>query len=241
MPGFWVAAGFCATGSPARAASARSMAEWIVDGQPEYDVWHMDLKRFGRHYRSQRYTLARTYEGLSKYYDIKYPAEERKSARPLRVSPAYPRLAALDAAFGEKAGWERVNWFASNEADGDEALRPRGWAGQVWSPAIGAEALATRHAAGIFDQSSFSKLEVLGPGRDGVPGAARANAIDRPRRLDRLHAAAEPARRHRVRPVGDPPRGRPLPARHGHGVRRPRPRAGSSATCPPTAPSTCAT
>jgi 4-methylaminobutanoate oxidase (formaldehyde-forming) len=180
VPGFWVAAGFCAHGLAGAGGVGKVMAEWIVDGQPEYDVWHMDLKRFGRHYRSQRYTLARTYEGLSKYYDIKYPAEERKSARPLRVSPAYARLAELDAVFGEKAGWERVNWFARNEADGDESLRPRGWAGQVWSPAIGAEALATRRAAGIFDQSSFSKLEVLGPGATAFLERLAANAVDRP-------------------------------------------------------------
>ena len=67
-------------------------------------------------YASQRYTLARTYEALSKYYDIKYPGEERKAGRPLRVSPAYARHAALGAAFGEKSGWERVNWYESNAA-----------------------------------------------------------------------------------------------------------------------------
>ncbi len=68
------------------------------------------------------------------------------------------------AAFGEKGGWERVNWYASNEAAGDESLRPRGWAGRHWSPAIAAEHLATREAAGLFDESSFAKLELSGPG-----------------------------------------------------------------------------
>ena len=66
--------------------------------------------------------------------------------------------------FGEKSGWERVNWYEANESRGDEALRPRGWAGEQWSPAIGAEHLATREAAGLFDESSFAKLEVTGPG-----------------------------------------------------------------------------
>ena len=66
--------------------------------------------------------------------------------------------------FGEKSGWERVNWYGANEAAGDEALRPRGWAGMHWSPAIGAEHRACREAAALFDESSFAKLEVTGPG-----------------------------------------------------------------------------
>jgi glycine cleavage system aminomethyltransferase T len=57
-----------------------------------------------------------------------------------------------------------VNWYESNAGAGDEGLRPRGWAGMHWSPAIGAEALATRERAGLFDESSFAKLEVSGPG-----------------------------------------------------------------------------
>ncbi len=68
------------------------------------------------------------------------------------------------AVFGEKSGWERVNWYESNAAAGDESLRPRGWAGMHWSPAIGAEHRATREAAGLFDESSFAKLELSGPG-----------------------------------------------------------------------------
>ncbi len=92
------------------------MSEWIVDGRPEWDVWPLDWRRFGRQYRSREYTLARTYEALSQYYDIKYPGEERKAGRPLRVSPVYQRHIALDASFGEKGGWERVNWYESNAA-----------------------------------------------------------------------------------------------------------------------------
>ena len=54
----------------------------------------------------------------------------------MRRSATWSRLSELDAVFGEKAGWERVNWFGVNESDGDGALRPDGWAGQIWSPAI---------------------------------------------------------------------------------------------------------
>src|SRR5207247_4144979 len=70
----------------------------------------------------------------------------------------------LGATFGEKSGWERANWFEPNAAAGDESLRPRGWAGEIWSPAIGAEHRACRDAAALFDETSFAKIEVGGPG-----------------------------------------------------------------------------
>ena len=180
VPGFWLAAGGCAHGLAGAGGVGKIMSEWIVDGRPEWDVWPLDWRRFGRDYRSREYTLARTYEALSQYYDIKYPGEERQSGRPLRVSPAYERHVALAASFGEKGGWERVNWYDSNASRGDESLRPRGWAGENWSPAIEVEARAARGAVALFDQSSFSKIEVLGPGALAFLERLCANRIDRP-------------------------------------------------------------
>src|SRR3954468_20946892 len=162
--GFWVAAGFCAHGLAGAGGMGRLVAEWIVEGVPSLDVWEMDSRRFGRHYESREYTLARTVEIYSTYYDVKYPGHEREAGRPLRTSPTYARLQELGAAFGEKSGWERANWFEPNAAAGDESLRPRGWAGRLWSPAIGAEHRATREAAALFDETSFAKIEVSGEG-----------------------------------------------------------------------------
>ncbi len=162
--GFWVAAGFCAHGLAGAGGMGRLVAEWIVNGRPEIDAWEMDSRRFGRHYMSRDYTLARTVEIYSTYYDVKYPGHERSAGRPLRTSPAYPRLSELGAAFGEKSGWERVNWFEPNTARGDESMRPRGWAGRLWSPAIEAEHRGCREAAGLFDFTSFAKIEVRGSG-----------------------------------------------------------------------------
>ncbi len=178
--GFFVAAGFCAHGIAGAGGIGRQVASWIVDGEPELDLWKMDIRRFGGQYRSQAYTLARTVEVYSTYYDIHYPNEERLAGRPLRMSPTYPRLTELGAVFGEKSGWERPNWFESNEAAGDEGVRPRGWAGEHWSPAIGAEALATRNAAALFDESSFSKIEIVGTGACAFLQGLCANDIDRP-------------------------------------------------------------
>jgi glycine cleavage system aminomethyltransferase T/glycine/D-amino acid oxidase-like deaminating enzyme len=162
--GLFVAAGFCAHGLAGAGGVGKAMAEWIVAGEPSLDLWEMDIRRFGAHYRSPRYTLGRVREVYETYYDIKYPYHERTAGRPLRMPPAYEWHRAHGAAFGEKSGWERVNWYAANEADGDEALRPRGWAGRHWSPAIGAEHRACREAAALFDETSFAKIEVSGPG-----------------------------------------------------------------------------
>jgi len=178
--GFFVAAGFSAHGIAGAGGLGRQMAHWIVDGEPELDLWKMDIRRFGAQYRSRAYTLARSTENYATYYDIHYPNEERQSARPLRLSPTYQRLVELDCAFGEKSGWERPNWFESNAAEGDETLRPRGWAGQYWSPAIGAEALATRNAAALFDETSFAKIEITGRGALAFLQQLCDNEMDRP-------------------------------------------------------------
>jgi 4-methylaminobutanoate oxidase (formaldehyde-forming) len=186
--GFFVAAGFCAHGIAGAGGIGRQVASWIVDGEPELDLWQMDIRRFGgAHWRSRDWTLARTTEVYSTYYDIHYPNEERLAGRPLRVSPAYERLRELGAVFGEKSGWERPNWFESNADDARwggraelERRRPRGWAGEHWSPAIAAEALATREAVAVFDETSFAKIEVSGPGAVAFLGRLCANDVDVP-------------------------------------------------------------
>ena len=222
--GFFVAAGFCAHGITGGAGVGRSTAEWIVDGEPSMDLSKMDVRRFGAHYRSRRYALARAHEIYAKHYDVKYPGEDYQAGRPLKVSPTYARLEALGAEFGEKAGWERANWFGSNEDPAFAALQPRGWAGEHWSTAIVAEHVATRERAGLFDESSFAKLEVSGPQACAFLQRICANDVDVAAGSGRLHADAQPARRHPVRPHGDPPVGRPLSDRHRHGIREPRPR-----------------
>ena len=129
--GFWVAAGFCAHGLAGAGGMGQLVAEWVTEGTPSLDVWHMDSRRFGAAYRSREYTLARTAEIYETYYDVKYPGHERTAGRPLRVSPAYERLAALGAAFGEKSGWERANWFEPNAARRGRVIAAAGVGGKA--------------------------------------------------------------------------------------------------------------
>jgi 4-methylaminobutanoate oxidase (formaldehyde-forming) len=165
VAGFYVAAGFCAHGIAGAGGIGQVMAAWIIDGEPGLDLWHMDVNRFGNEYRSPGYTLARVVENYQSYYDIPYPNLQRRSGRPLRTSPAYAWHAGHGAQFGEKAGWERVDWYEANatRVPAGAAPVPGGWARRYWSPAIAAEHLGTRAAVGLFDESSFAKFEVRGP------------------------------------------------------------------------------
>jgi len=180
VKGFWVACAFCAHGLAGAGGIGKVMAEWIIEGHPEWDVWRLDVRRFGTNYASQDYILKRTLETYTKYYDIHYPGEERMTGRNLRLSPTYPRLRELGASFGEKTGWERVNFIKSYEGLARHGHEPKGWAHHNWSRAIGYEHLMTRKTAALFDETSFNKFEVRGPGALDFLNTVCTNQIDRP-------------------------------------------------------------
>ncbi len=177
--GFFVAAGFCAHGIAGAGGVGREMAAWLLDGHPTMDLWEMDVRRFGQQYKSTSYTLARVVENYESYYDIRYPGDDRQAGRPLKMSSAYAWHQNHGAVFGEKSGWERVNYYGSNENPAYEALRPTGWAGKNWSTAIVTEAVATREKAGLYDESSFSKIEIKGPGAAAFLEFLCANKINK--------------------------------------------------------------
>jgi len=180
VKGFWVACAFCAHGLAGAGGIGKVMAEWIVEGHPEWDVWRLDVRRFGSNYNSQDYTVARTLETYTQYYDIHFPGEERLSRRGLRLSPTYYRLRDLGCHFGEKTGWERPNWFKPYEEKAAHGHEPKGWARHSWSRAIGYEHIQTRENAGLFDETSFNKFEVRGPGALKFLNYVCANDIDQP-------------------------------------------------------------
>ena len=178
VKGFWVACAFCAHGLAGAGGIGKVMAEWIVDGNPEWDMWRLDVRRFGPNYNSIDYTVARTFETYTQYYDIHFPGEERMSKRNVRISPTYYRLRDLGCYFGEKMGWERPNWFKPYEELATHGHEPKGWARHNWSRAIGYEHLMTREHAGLFDETSFNKFEVRGPGALKFLNDICANEMD---------------------------------------------------------------
>ena len=112
LKNFFVGAGFNAFGIASGGGAGMALAEWVARGEPPYDLWPVDLRRFGRPHFDTDWVRTRTLEAYGKHYTLAFPFEEYSSGRPCRKSPLYDRLKAQGACFGEKLGWERPNWFA---------------------------------------------------------------------------------------------------------------------------------
>ncbi|MEZ5445912.1 MAG: FAD-dependent oxidoreductase [Gammaproteobacteria bacterium] len=156
---YYVAAGFNAFGIASAGGAGKALAEWIVGGEAPYDLWPVDIRRFGRPHGDAGWLRKRTLEMYGKHYTVAWPHEEHRSGRPLRRSPLYDRLQAAGACFGEKLGWERPNWFAPPGQTPEDAY---GFGRQNWFAAVGEEHRAVRERVGLFDQSSFAKFLLLG-------------------------------------------------------------------------------
>lgn len=177
LRGFFVGAGFNAFGIAAGGGAGMALAEWVARGEPPFDLWAVDIRRFGQPHRDQRWVRARTLEAYARHYTLAWPAEESVSARPCRRSPLYGALREAGACFGEKLGWERPNWFGvpgSEPRDEYSFTRPN------WFEAVGEEHRACREAAALFDQSSFAKFEISGPDAPGFLSWICAGRVERP-------------------------------------------------------------
>ena len=174
--------GSARTASRAPGGVGRVISEWILDGEPSSTRGRWTSAASARSTAVREFTrVARAVEVYSTYYDIHYPNEERVAGRPLRRSPAYARLAALGCAFGEKSGWERPNWFEPYARPGERrSLGPRGWAGEHWSPAIGAEALACRDSVVPLRRNELLEDRAERPRAVAFLDRICANEMDRP-------------------------------------------------------------
>ena len=176
---FFVGAGFNAFGIAAGGGAGMALAEWVHDGQPPYDLWVVDLRRFGRPHQDTEWVRTRTLEAYAKHYTMAWPGEEHTSGRPCRISPLYDRLAAAGACFGEKLGWERPNWFADLTA-GEVAEDRYTYGRPEWSDAVAREHRAVRERAALFDQTSFAKYVLKGPDALASLDWLCANHVDKP-------------------------------------------------------------
>lgn len=163
--GFFVGAGFNSVGIASAGGAGRALAEWILQGSPTMDLLAVDIRRFAAFQNDKAYLRQRVTEVLGLHYAVPWPNREYDTARPLRQSPVYERLAAVNAGFGSKMGWERANYFAPPEVD---PAIDYAWGKQNWAPWSAAEQLACREAVAIFDQSSFSKYIVRGTGAEAA-------------------------------------------------------------------------
>ncbi len=173
---YFVCAGFNSAGIANSGGAGRLIAEWIIGGEPSTDLWDVDIRRFAAFTGNRKALFERTAETLGLHYAMRWPRQELETARPLRTSPLYDTLHAKGAEFGSKNGWERVNYF---RADGARA--PAHTLGKPgWLPWMIAEQRATREAVALYDQSSFSKLQLQGHGALAVLQRLCANEIDIP-------------------------------------------------------------
>jgi len=178
LKNYWVACGVMA-GFSQGGGVGLALANWMVHGDPEFDVWAMDVARFGD-WATMAYTNAKVRENYSRRFRIRFPNEELPAARPLRMTPIYDRLAAKGAVFGAAFGLEHALWFApaGTEAREDVTYRRSNAHGPV-----GEECRAVRNAVGLSETSSFAKYEVSGPDAGTWLERTLANGLPREGRL----------------------------------------------------------
>jgi 4-methylaminobutanoate oxidase (formaldehyde-forming) len=161
LKNFFVGAGFNSVGIASGGGAGRALAEWIVEGEPTSDLVAVDIRRFGSFNANNRWLRDRVGEVLGLHYAVPWPNRELETARPFRRSPLYEVTEANGALFGSKMGWERPNVFAPR---GTPAVLEYSWAKPNWLAWSEAEQRATREAVAVYDQTSFGKLLISGPG-----------------------------------------------------------------------------
>ncbi len=174
----FVGAGFNAFGIASGGGAGMALAEWVAKGEPPFDLWPVDIRRFGKVHRATDWVRNRTMEAYGKHYTIAWPSEEMRSCRPTRRSPLYAHLKAAGACFGEKLGWERPNWFADLAA-GEEPVDRYSYQRPGWWGAVRREHQACREAAVLIDQTSFAKFLLKGPDAAAAISRIAAGRVER--------------------------------------------------------------
>jgi len=164
--GLWSAAAIWIKEGP---ASGKTVAELMVHGEAEIDIYESNIARAYPHQKTRAHVRARASEGFNKMYGIVHPAEQWESDRRVKLPPFYEREQELAAVCYEAAGWERPHWYESNskllEEYGDQISRREAeWEARWWSPIINAEHLALRDRAGYIDLTAFAIFDLVGAG-----------------------------------------------------------------------------
>jgi dimethylglycine dehydrogenase len=141
--------------------AGKALAEWVVHGKTEWDLWSLDRRRYGD-YATTDYTVAKAIEVYQNEYASSFPYEERPAGRPLWTSPLYETLKAKGARFGARGGWERAVYL---DLKGDVPADTHSFRREnVWHGAVAEEVRAVRERVGILDLPGFTKYELKGPG-----------------------------------------------------------------------------
>ena len=175
---YWVAcavmAGFCQAGGV-----GLCLAQWIIDGEPEMDVYAMDVGRFGS-FATKDYTYLKSQENYQRRFMLTYPNEELPAARNWRTTPSYDALDALGAVWGASFGLEHALWF-SPEGPG-QVETPTFRRSNAFGP-VAEECRAVRTGVGLLEVANFAKYEVSGPGAADFLDGIVANHLPKVGRL----------------------------------------------------------
>jgi dimethylglycine dehydrogenase len=139
-----------------------ALANWMTEGDPGFDVWAMDVARFGP-WATPGYANAKVRENYSRRFRITFPNEELPAARPLRTTPLYDLLLAENAVMGVAYGQEQALWFAPPGTEPRETVT---FGRSNAHPHVAGECRAVREAAGLIEISNFAKYRVEGPGAE---------------------------------------------------------------------------
>lgn len=176
LPGYWCACGVMA-GFSQGGGVGLALAQWILNGDPGFDVWAMDVARYGE-WASKAYTNAKVRENYSRRFSIRFPNEELPAGRPLRTSPIYDRLRSLGAQFGAVAGLEVPMWFAPAGVQDEFS-----WHRSTDFDSVAAEVRAVRDSVGLLETTGFAKYSINGPGAASWLDHMLACRLPRPGRM----------------------------------------------------------
>ncbi len=158
---FWSACGVMA-GFSQGGGVGLALSNWMVDGDPGFDIWGMDVARYGD-WATRTYTNAKVRENYSRRFSIRFPNEELPAARPLQTTPLYDTLRAQGAVMGDSWGMETPLWFAPAGEKAEDIVSFH--RSNDFAP-IKAECLAVRNAVGVTEIANFAKYEITGPGAE---------------------------------------------------------------------------
>ena len=186
---FWVACGVMA-GFAQGGGIGLTLAQWMIDGQPDGDVFGMDIARFGS-YADKGYTAARAGEFYERRMRMTYPNEFWPAGRPARTTPLYDTFRENNAVFGVSDGLEMPMYFAPA---GEEPFETPGFHRSNAFTTVGEECRAVRASAGILDISGYGKYEISGAGAKAWLNRLLASRLPSPGRIRLAPMLAENGR-----------------------------------------------
>ena len=181
IDGLWVAAAVWVTNS---GGVGKAMAQWVTTGEPELDMRTVDVNRFLPYQKTERFVQIASTKSYAEVHDVIHPAQWTSKPRNLRHTPFHQRHEEMGAIFLPTAGLEMPYWLEENqrllEKYEEQVPERDGWGAQYWSRIQGAEHLAMREAAGLFDLSSLAIIEVSGPDACAFANYLCTNQMDIP-------------------------------------------------------------